>query len=97
MRVKLRGTMAGPNGVHHPGEIVDLCPQITRAIGRACRKAGVPVWTPHRLRHNAATVLRKEFGLDVARVICGHKSPLTTEMYAELDRSKARDVMKQIG
>jgi integrase len=36
------------------------------AIARACREAGVPEWGPHRLRHNAATLLRKQFGLEKA-------------------------------
>ena len=28
-------------------------------------------WHPHQLRHNAATYLRKEFGLETARIISG--------------------------
>jgi integrase len=54
-------------------------------------------WHPNRLRHSAATRLRREFGLDVARVILGHSSPAVTEVYAEVDRSKAVDVMARIG
>jgi integrase len=34
----------------------------------------VPHWHPHQLRHNAATRLRREFGLDVARAVLGHSS-----------------------
>jgi integrase len=30
-------------------------------------------WHPHPLRHNAATRLRKEHGLDVARAVLGHR------------------------
>ena len=30
-----------------------------RAIRKACEKAKIPVWAPNRLRHNAATELRK--------------------------------------
>jgi integrase len=67
------------------------------AIARGCRKAGVPPWGPNRLRHNAATRLRREYGLDVARAILGHSSPAVTEIYAELDREKARDVMSESG
>jgi integrase len=67
------------------------------AIDRACRKAGVPSWGPNRLRHNFATRLRREYGLDVARVILGHSSPVVTEVYAELDRDKALAVMAQVG
>jgi integrase len=54
-------------------------------------------WHPHQLRHNAGTRLRKEFGLDVARVILGHSSPVVTEVYAEMDREKAIAVMERVG
>ena len=70
---------------------------IRHAIERACKRAGVPHWHPHQLRHNAATWLRKEFGLDVARVILGHTSPAVTETYAEADREKAVRVMRETG
>jgi integrase len=68
-----------------------------RAIRRARYKAGVPRWSPNQLRHNAATFLRKEFGIDAARVILGHSSPAVTEVYAELDRSKAIEIMNKVG
>jgi integrase len=67
------------------------------AIYRGCHKAGVPTWGPNRLRHSAATYLRKEFGLDVARVILGHSSPAVTQIYAEVDREKAIRVMAEVG
>ncbi len=67
------------------------------AIAKACDKAVVPHWHPNQLRHNAATRLRKEFGLDVARVILGHSSPIVTEVYAEVDREKAIAVMERVG
>jgi integrase len=67
------------------------------AIRRGCLKAGVPPWGANRLRHNAATRLRREFGLDVARVILGHSSPAVTEIYAEVDREKAIAVMERVG
>lgn len=54
-------------------------------------------WHPNQLRHNAATMLRREFGLDVARVILGHSSPVVTEVYAEVDREKALKVVGQVG
>jgi len=54
-------------------------------------------WHPNQLRHNAATRLRREFGLDVARVILGHSSPVVTEVYAEVDREKAIGVMGRVG
>lgn len=54
-------------------------------------------WHPHQLRHNAATFLRKEFGLEIARVILGHRSTAVTEVYAELDHGKALNVVAKIG
>ena len=54
-------------------------------------------WHPNRLRHSAATSLRKAFGLEVARVILGHSSPAVTEVYAERDREQAASVMRQVG
>jgi len=67
------------------------------AINSACGKANIPCWGPNRLRHNAATFLRKEFGLEAARVILGHTSAAVTEVYAELDRTKAAEIMVQVG
>jgi integrase len=57
----------------------------------------IPRWGPNRLRHNAATRLRREFGLDVARAVLGHSSPVVTEVYAELDGAKAAAAMEQVG
>lgn len=79
-----------------PGECYTVS-AYAHAVEKACRKAGVPHWHPHQLRHNAATYLRKEFGVELARIILGHKTAFTTEIYAEADRQKAIDVMRQIG
>ena len=84
-----------------------------RAIARGCDKANraahiedrnqptdrapIPQWHPHQLRHNAATRFRKEYGLDAARVVLGHRSAAVTEIYAEIDHAKAQDVMARIG
>ena len=68
-----------------------------RAVGRACRKAGVPPWTPNQLRHTAATRIRKEFGAEAARVILGHARLSTTEIYAEQDFARAREIIAEVG
>jgi integrase len=62
-----------------------------------CGNAPIPDWHPNQLRHNAGTRLRKEFGVDTARVVLGHSSPVVTEVYAELDRSKGIDAIAKIG
>jgi integrase len=67
------------------------------AIRRACVKAGVPHWHPHQLRHNAATEIRREAGLDAARAVLGHRTPAITEVYAEIDTAKAAAVMEKLG
>ncbi|HBR19719.1 MAG TPA: hypothetical protein DD726_05825 [Phycisphaerales bacterium] len=54
-------------------------------------------WHPHQLRHNAATSLRKEFGLETARIILGHRSAAITEVYAELDQQKAMEAIVRVG
>ena len=68
-----------------------------RAIAMGCDKAGIPKFFPNQLRHLAATQIRREFGLDVARAVLGHSSPAVTEVYAELDLSKAIQAMERIG
>jgi integrase len=84
-----------------------------RAIDRGCELAFAPPadlkgeekvawskahkWNPHQLRHTAATRIRREFGIDVARAVLGHSSATVTGLYAELDRAKASDVMARIG
>lgn len=54
-------------------------------------------WHPHQLRHNAATWIHKEFGVELARIILGHTTAFTTEIYAEADRRQALEVMAKIG
>lgn len=54
-------------------------------------------WSPNRLRHNAATYLRKQFGIEAARVVLGHSSAGVTEIYAEQDLNKAAEIMARVG
>ncbi|MFM7128373.1 MAG: tyrosine-type recombinase/integrase, partial [bacterium] len=68
-----------------------------RAITYACKKAGIKPWHPNQLRHLAATNLRREFGIEIARAVLGHSSVDMTEVYAEMDATKARDAMAKSG
>jgi integrase len=54
-------------------------------------------WHPHQLRHNAATELRKEFGIEAARIVLGHRSAAITEVYAERDERQAMAAMMRVG
>jgi integrase len=68
-----------------------------QAVERACRKAGVPKWTPGQLRHNTATRIRRKYGLEAARVVLGHQSASTTEIYAEKDIAEALRIVSDLG
>ncbi len=68
-----------------------------QAIIRACRAAKVPEWSPLQLRHTAATLLRAKYGVEAAKVILGHTRVETTQIYAERDLNKAKDIMREIG
>jgi integrase len=67
------------------------------AVRRACTKSKIEPWHPHQLRHAAATRLRKAHGVELARIILGHKTAFTTEIYAEVDRLQALEVMAEVG
>lgn len=68
-----------------------------RAIHRACDQANVPRWSPHRLRHNAATETRKRFGLEAAQVLLGHSKADVTQIYAERDEELAFRIARERG
>jgi integrase len=84
-----------------------------RAIHRACDLAFPPPpnmaaaaarkwrsdhrWSPNRLRHSAATEIRRRFGLESAQVVLGHQQAQITEVYAERDLARAVEVAKEIG
>jgi integrase len=54
-------------------------------------------WHPHQLRHTAATRIRREAGIETTRCVLGHSELSTTEIYAEADLARARDIMGKVG
>ena len=54
-------------------------------------------WSPNRLRHTKGTEVRKRFGLEAAQVILGHSAANITEIYAERDAEKGREVARKMG
>ena len=70
---------------------------LRRAIEYACKKAGVPKWTPYRLRHTAATEIRRRYGLEGAQVVLGHAALGVTQVYAERDFEKAARIISEVG
>lgn len=69
----------------------------SKAIRTACKIANVPGWGPNRLRHNAGTALRKEFGLEVVQAVLGHSKADTTQIYADIDLERAVRAMEKVG
>jgi integrase len=69
----------------------------TRAVRRACLKAGVPVWKPNQLRHAFATEIRKRFGLEAAQVGLGHAKADVTEVYAEANAAFVATIAVAVG
>jgi integrase len=67
------------------------------AIARACDQAVIPVWNPHAMRQAAASVIRREFGEESARILLGHSKLKTTRLYEEADRAKAIEAMERVG
>ncbi len=74
---------------------IDALAKLALASMKGARR--ISRWHPHQLRHSAATRLRRELGIEAARVVLGHSSAATTEVYAELDRQKAMRAMAEIG
>jgi integrase len=79
-----------------PGNVYDVT-AYNRAIRRACDAAGVQYFHAHQLRHNSATSLREEFGVEAAKTILGHRTLSTTLLYAEDSLRKAEGVMLKVG
>jgi integrase len=54
-------------------------------------------WHPHQLRHTAATLIRKQFGIEAAQHVLGHASLQMAEVYAEKNAEVAKRVAAVIG
>jgi integrase len=107
-----REGLAGTKAKRQPGQRYDT-DSYRRAIHRGCDLAFPPDeqlkgdalkiwqserrWSPNRLRHTKGTEIRKTFGLEAAQVILGHAAADVTQIYAERDAEKAREVARKIG
>jgi integrase len=67
------------------------------AVQRACRRAGIAVWSPRQLRHTRATLIRRAYGLEAAKAVLGHTDTKITEIDAERDLELAMRIMREIG
>lgn len=60
-------------------------------IRQACLRLGLPVWTPNRLRHLAATRIAGRYGAETARVVLGHTNLETTQIYIDPEKVPRED------
>ena len=102
------GNRPGTNRKRHPKKKPGLrydTGSYRRAIHRAVDLANrnrngdgpLPRWSPNRLRHSAATEIRRQFGLEAAQVTLGHATADVSQIYAERDLSLAVKIMRKIG
>lgn len=70
-------------------------PGVSAIVVAACKRAGVPPVSAHRLRHTAAcAMLQAGAGLAEIGQVLRHRSDLTTAIYAKVDRASLRALAK---
>jgi integrase len=76
---------------------------IHRAVDKANKvraehgEEALPHWHPNQLRHARGTEVRHQFGLEAAQVVLGHAKADVTQVYAERDFERAKEIMRKIG
>lgn len=85
-----------------PSELRTVSPKLKKEVrdsllqkAREWRAANC--WAANRLRHTAATKIRKQFGIEAAQVTLGHSDPKTAEIYAERNFEAAARIMAEVG
>ncbi len=67
-----------------------------KAIHRVCHEHDIPLWSPHRLRHNyASNTERKAKAVEPVRLLLGHANTNTTQQYIEQELDDARVLARQ--
>jgi site-specific recombinase XerD len=69
---------------------------IKNIVRSACLRAGIPPINPHLLRHTVATkMLHRGGSLSEIAQVLRHQSIATTAIYAKLDRSALREIVRK--
>lgn len=94
-------------GAEDPDGIVFLNPEgrrmddrwYSRQLAAACERAKVPVVSPHKLRHTAATLALMETGdLHAVQKMLGHQQvALTADLYGHATAESLRPMMEKLG
>lgn len=69
----------------------------SRAVLRACDKAGIERWCPHQMRNTNSEIVRQEFDLEHVGATLGHAQLDMSAHYAGIARGKAIAVAERIG
>lgn len=69
---------------------------LAKTFRDACKRAGVPEFTPHCLRHTVATRLADELGIESAQRLLGHAQAAMTEHYSRGAERKAIEAVKTL-
>lgn len=81
-------TLSAPHRAIHPSSI-------TNVVYRACRRAGLPRFGGHRLRHALASEMLRRGGdlIEIGQVL-RHRDLWSTTVYAKVDHSSLRSVAR---
>ena len=94
-----QGNRAGTNRKAHPmitpGERYNAS-SFNNAVKRGCKRAGVERFTPYDLRRSAATRVRAKLSKEAAKLLLGHVSIDTTDMYMLEENQEVMKVAKQL-
>lgn len=93
----------GRSNVKDCGDRYTTC-SYRRAIEYAIKKGNkahgkdyIKHWTPHQLRHTAATKIRDKLGIEAACAILGHADITATQIYARMRKETATEAARQLG
>jgi len=93
------GNRPGTNRKQHPmirpGKMY-LSSSLCNTVKRACKRAGVERFTPYDLRRSAATRIRSKLSKEAAKLLLGHVSTDTTDIYLLDEVQEAMKVAKKL-
>jgi integrase len=68
-----------------------------QVIRRACRRGGIPEWSPNQLRHAYGSRLREFAGIEASQIALGHVKPDTTLIYTAHAKKRMLDAANEKG
>jgi integrase len=67
-----------------------------QVIRRACRRGGIPEWSPNQLRHAYGSRLREAGGVEASQIALGHAKPDTTLIYTSHAKARALEAIRAL-